>query len=165
MSTYLANAIKNDSKKETDEFGLAHEYLSAFRQRNINLKNPISIKANTKTIYELSLNYYRDKAANLSRQFDNYTLSNGEEYSIDDLALYENLNDEDFNNLCRFLLISKTFGQSVEFLRNIPHKGEDTKTTAIIDEILKVTSSVSENPKLNKAFSNIFNYYISKYYS
>lgn len=165
LSTYLANAIKNDSKKEIDEFGLAHEYLSAFRQRNINLKNPISIKANTKTIYELSLNYYRDKAANLSRQFDNYTLSNGEEYSIDDLALYENLNDEDFNNLCRFLLISKTFGQSVEFLRNIPHKGEDEKTTTTIDEILKVTSSVSENPKLNKAFSNIFNYYIGKYYS
>lgn len=165
LTQYIVNAIKNDYRRENDENSLAAQTLAKFRRRNINIYNPISINANKKSVYELALNYYKEKSIDLLEQLNNFGLSNGKIFSVNDLALYENLSDEDFNTLARLLLVAKSFGQSVEFLNNIPHIGEDEKTTKTVNDVLKLTSDVSNNPIVNQGLTNLFNYYISKQYS
>ena len=164
VASYIAHKIQYEATRENNPNGLAATTIKGFKYQGIYINDDKSIKAHRNSIYKLALSYYRNKASKLIGQINEFEIYDKETFSIDDPELYNRIqnHDGDFNRLLRLVLEASTMSENVAVLKDIPVQGEDTETDKLIKDILQVTNSVSENPKIRKAFTNIFNIYLAK---
>ena len=117
-------------------------------------------------IYKIAAKYYRDKADDILKQLDNF-VCNGEIYKVDDDALYDALREEPerVNNLYRLILEASTFGNQIPGILDLQMTGEDKETSDNIARIQRAIKDVKNNPKIHKAFTNVYNIYLAKEYA
>ena len=117
-------------------------------------------------IYKIAAKYYRDKADDILKQLDNF-VCNGEIYKVDDDALYDALREEPerVNNLYRLILEASTFGNQIPGILDLQMTGEDKETSDNIARIQRAIKGVKNNPKIHKAFTNVYNIYLAKEYA
>ena len=117
-------------------------------------------------IYKIAAKYYRDKADDILKQLDNF-VCNGEIYKVDDDALYDALREEPerVNNLYRLILEASTFGNQIPGILDLQMIGEDKETSDNVARIQRAIKDVKNNPKIHKAFTNIYNIYLAKEYA
>jgi len=164
VASYIARKIQYEARRENNPEGLATKTIKGFKYQGIYINDDKSIAAHRNSIYKLALSYYRNKATQLIGEINEFEIYDKEKFSIDDIELYNKIqnNDGDFNRLLRLVLEASTIGDSVAALKEIPSEGEDAETEKLIKDIIQVTTSVSENTKIRKAFTNIFNIYLAR---
>ena len=164
IAQLIGKAIRRDSYIENDKKSIANKTLDKLAYQHIYLDSKKSIDGRTDSMLSIVLKYYQDKAAYLNSMIDSFKLSDGTFMSIDDLELYRKIqqNDEDFNNLLSFLLQAKTFGETLGINAGIKFESSDKETQRVIDEIQRLIKSITDNNKINKAFTNIFNIYLAE---
>ena len=163
VASYIAHKIEIDAKRENDAEGLATETIKSFKYRNIYINDDKSIGAHRSSIYKIALDYYRNLAAKLTGEINEFKLYDGEKYSIDDPVLYQKIlgHDSDFHKLLKLVLKASTLNESLNYLTTIGYQGEDSQTDKFIKDILQITNEVSSNPKIREAYNHIFNIYLT----
>lgn len=117
-------------------------------------------------IYKIAAKYYREAADDILKRIDRFEC-NGSYYSIADDKLYEELREDSsrVNNLYRLILEASTFGNQIAKIGDLQISGEDKETSTNIERIQKAIKDVRNNPKIYKAFQNVYNIYLAKEYA
>lgn len=126
-----------------------------------------SIEKYRTDIYKIAAKYYRDAADNILKRLEQFSC-NVKYYSVDDDLLYSEGLVEDptkANELYHLVLEAATFGNQIKLINEIQYTGEDDETTKNIERIQRAIKDVRNNPKIHKAFSNIYNIYLAQEYS
>lgn len=117
-------------------------------------------------IYKIAAKYYREAADDILKRIDRFEC-NGSYYSIADDELYEELREDSsrVNDLYRLILEASTFGNQIAKIGDLQISGEDKETSTNIERIQKAIKDVRNNPKIHKAFQNVYNIYLAKEYA
>lgn len=152
------DAVKNDRT-------IAIQFDSNMRRSGVDRNMAESRKNNRNNIYVAASKYYRSRANEMLRQIEKYTDIPGIETSIDDVALYEALfnNEEHFSALANFILDCLTFGNSISTIMELDLSTEDSETKQAVEEIIYNINKVKQDTRIGKALDNIFNVYFKKY--
>lgn len=141
------------------------ELLNTLKYRGIDSRLISHLTREQSFVFRNLSTYYRHLVQDYKEQMNEFTLSSGNTYSIDDPRLYEELGysdildqANDYNRLIKLILDART---CKEYLEGISHTG-DINTDRYIDEILLNVNSLAAH-KLNTAFEHLFNIYFAKY--
>lgn len=117
-------------------------------------------------IYKIAAKYYREAADDILKRIDRFEC-NGSYYSIANDELYEELREDSsrVNDLYRLILEASTFGNQIAKIGDLQISGEDKETSTNIERIQKAIKDVRNNPKIHKAFQNVYNIYLAKEYA
>lgn len=153
-------ALSNEDKR-------ASKFKKAMDIAGIDRVSDNSIHDNKKSIYANASRYYTERSHEILSNIDKFTGINGEQYSIDDPALYKHLTEypEDYPLLVKLILDAKTFGGQFYDIFNLNLVGEDDVTTNSIVKIRNAINNVRTSSKLKNAANLIFNDYIANNYS
>lgn len=143
----------------------ASEFLNTLKYQGIDSRLISHLTREQEFVFRNLSTYYRHLVQDYKDQMNEFTLANGETYSIDDPKLYEELGysdildqANDYNKLIKLILDART---CKEYLEGLAHTG-DLKTDKYIDEILSNVNSLAAH-KLDTAFEHLFNIYFAKY--
>jgi len=153
-------ALSNDDKR-------ASKFKKGMDVAGIDRMSADSIHNNKKNIYTSAAKYYSEKSHELLSNINTFTGINGEQYSIDNPALYKHLTEhpEDYPLLVKLILDSKTFGEQFYDIFNLNLAGEDDTTVRAITKIKDSINNVRTSSKLKNAVNLLFNDYIANNFS
>lgn len=153
-------ALSNDDKRAT-------KFKRVMDINGVDRSSANSIHDNRRSIYVAAAKYYTERSHELLSSIDRFTGINGEQYSINDPALYKHLTayPEDYPLLVKLVLDSKTFGDQFYDIFNLNLAGEDEATSKAIEKIRDSINNVRTSSKLKTAVDLLFNDYIANNYS
>lgn len=158
----LAQKIYNALKAGQDLENLSTErYILPLNMKGVNPKSSRSLKDNLTEIYRTGLRYYQDKARALKLQAEEFEVSNGEKFRINEPALYEYLSEnndtEAINKLIKLILESLNFGKDLYDVYNLNVIGETPEITEIIESLKQTISSIKDNVSVKYASDKLIN--------
>ena len=148
----------------------ALDYKKAISVAGVNVNSGKSLESNRKNLYESAADYYTRRSIEIINNIEHFTCLNGDEYAIDDPALYEHLkeNPEDYIRLVRVILDAKTFGNTLADIFNLKLETEDPLTKKYINSIKNAINKVKDNNRITGrtgALNRLFNDYLANEYS
>lgn len=167
----IANDIKYSINRGNTYNGLYDSNL--FLSKGIRLDSIKEVNEHKKDIYYIANRYYERKANELLANVSNFTLSNGNTYSISDPNLYKELNKEenkgDFDRLIKLLLELRTFGENIYSNIGAYLTSDDADTAKALTKLSKTIDRIKGDSeiiaKINKAYDNVFNIFLADNYS
>lgn len=143
----------------------ASNILHELQEAGIKLDNRDSLDKNYVTIYGVANKYYKREYDSIISQINDFTLENGESYSIADSKLYQEASPVDFQNLLTLLLRANHFIGVLDDLSIYNFVGEDEATNKEILKLKEYSNALKNNPNVKIAFSKVFNRYLVGNYS
>ena len=144
----------------------AKKFVQSMNHAGINFDTDSSVEFNITDVYQAAIRYYESFAKKLLEDIENFKLSSDNIYDISDLALYqellENNNTNDFQRLLKLILDCKTFGDNLEKIYSLNVSGENNQVTSNIKQLINLINSIKNNAKINYANDAIFNEYLAK---
>ena len=144
----------------------AKKFVDSMNSAGINFGTDSSVESNITDVYQAAIRYYESFAKKLLEDIENFKLSSDNIYDISDLALYqellENDNTNDFERLLRLILDCKTFGDNLEKIYSLNVSGENNQINTNIKQLINIINSIKNNAKINYANDAIFNEYLAK---
>lgn len=162
VSSSIISEISYASRKNNTAF--ANRFIHELDRRHINRYSRSSLTENRENIYKSAARYYRSAANSIINKLNSFVIA-GEEYSMNEPAMYEAMinHDEYFKEVSQIILDGITFGNRIADIFKLDIATEDKETKEAIEEIINSINSVRQNKKLADAMNNIINIYFKKY--
>ena len=140
------------------------ESIEEFNRLAIDTYRTTSVNRNLNNIYEIGAKLYQEDADYLLTEFNKFTTSDNEVYSLDDPALYENLvdNEDDANRVMYLITKMMKYGHEIE---SIVYADNSNLPASIVPSVKSIVDSirrVRNNNKLSTARNLIYNVYYAK---